>query len=102
MMLFSFERNKSSIPLSCCFTLGFIPSPQNKIARFQRSPRPNLAISHHKNQYKSQTKCYFFQFLTEDSLVDRFRRDLGACATLTSRLKTFETKLVTRYVSLPS
>src|SRR6266576_519232 len=66
MMLFSFERNKSSIPLSCCFTLGFIPSPQNKIARFQRSPRPNLAISHHKNQYKSQTKCYFFQFLTED------------------------------------
>src|SRR3979409_239287 len=56
MMFFSFERNSSSVPLSCGFTLGFIPSPQNKIARFQRSSRQNLAISQRKNQLKSYAK----------------------------------------------
>src|ERR1700675_877586 len=56
MIFFSFERNSSSVPLSCGFTFGFIPSPPNKIARFQRSSRQNLAISLHKNQLKSYAK----------------------------------------------
>jgi len=58
-MFFSLERNSSSIPQSCGFTLGFIRSPQNKIARFQRSPRRNLAMFQYKNQYKSQQKSEF-------------------------------------------
>src|SRR5665213_1604599 len=68
MMFFSFARNSSSLPLSCAFGLGFIPSPPNKIARFLRSPRQNLAISQHKNQLQSYVKCRFVQFLTEDPL----------------------------------
>src|SRR5258708_36908797 len=67
MIFFSFERNRSSVPLSCGFTLGLIHFPPNKIARFRRSSRQNLAISPHKNQHKSQVKCYSIQFLTEDS-----------------------------------
>jgi hypothetical protein len=82
-MFFSFERNKSSIPLSCGFALGFIHSPKNKIARFQHSSRQNLAISHHKNQDKSQLKRYFTQFLTEDFGVGAFLLAMRQMALLT-------------------
>jgi len=33
-MFFSFERNSSSTPLSCGFTVGFIPSPKIKLQDF--------------------------------------------------------------------
>src|SRR6266851_2735426 len=56
MMFFSLARNSSCVPLSCGFGLGFILSPQNKIARFRRSPCRNLAISPHKNQQQSHVK----------------------------------------------
>ena len=52
----SAARNSSCVPLSCGLGLGFILAPQNKIARFQRSPCRNLAISLNKNQQKSTEK----------------------------------------------
>jgi hypothetical protein len=67
-MFFSFERNSSSTPLSCGFTLGFIPSPKNKIARFQRSPRQNLATAFLEIQINSLSTIHCFQFLTGDEL----------------------------------
>jgi hypothetical protein len=39
------HMRRSSAPLSCGFTRGFIPSPQNKIARFRHTSCRNLAIS---------------------------------------------------------
>src|ERR1700674_3256802 len=87
MILFSLERNSSSIPLSCGFGLGFIHSPQNKIARFHRLTRQNLAISQHKNQLKSYAKCYFVQFLTGDQLQDSLLWPNVYCPRLSSTLR---------------
>src|SRR5271169_711597 len=69
MMFFSFARNSSSTPLSCGFTLGFIRSPKNKIARFQRSLRQNLAISSLENQMNSQSTVHCLGFLTGDFVL---------------------------------
>src|SRR5579864_1239204 len=60
MMFLSFARNSSCVPLSCGLGLGFIPAPQNKIARFRHSPCRNLAISPHKNQQQSHGKMRFY------------------------------------------
>src|SRR5579862_9830355 len=60
MMFLSLARNNSCVPLSCGFGLGFIPSPQNKIARFRHSTCRNLATSLHKNQQQSHVKMRFY------------------------------------------
>src|SRR5579863_3661087 len=73
IMFFSFARNSSSTPLSCGFTLGFIRSPKNKIARFQRCPRQNLAISSLENQINSLSTIHCFAFLTGDYVIGFFR-----------------------------
>ena len=56
-----------STPLSCGFTLGFIRSPKNKIARFQRCSRQNLAqFLFLKNQVYSLSIIHWLHFLTGD------------------------------------
>jgi hypothetical protein len=67
MMFFSFARNSSSTPLFCGFTLGFIRSPKNRIARFQRSSRQNLVISSLENQLNSLSAIHCLGLLTVDS-----------------------------------
>src|SRR5579864_6728415 len=75
MMFLSLARNSSCVPLSCGLGLGFIPSPQNKIARFRHSTCRNLAISTDKNQQKSTGKTRLYSILN------------GGLVTKTDRLK---------------
>ena len=61
---FSFELNSSCVPLSCGLTLGFIPSPQNKLQDFSTHHAKTLQSLH----TKINTNRSFIQFLTEDYL----------------------------------
>src|SRR5579862_313595 len=102
MMFLSLARNSSCVPLSCSLGLGFIPSPQNKIARFRHSTCQNLEISPQKNQQQSHIKMLSYSIfnggLYRYRRENNCQRDTGHGKTALSRVKDANFVRAVRFV----